>query len=475
MKNKIQFVLNGTFTEVDFEKEQLSPTTTVLNYLRGSAKLTGTKEGCAEGDCGACSVVMVKSNGTELNYVAVDSCLMFLPMMHGKELITVEGVGCSTDLHPVQQAMVDSDGSQCGYCTPGFISSMFALHQNTENPSRAEIDDALTGNLCRCTGYRPIVEAAEKACNTPAVKERDDFDTQITLNSIQKTTTIEIENESQAYYKPFTLDTLLDLKKAYSKSDALLVNGATDIGLMVTKQNKLLPLLIDISDVAELKAIEEDETEVRYGAGLDLETMRRHCEKLFPAMYDMLTVFGSRQIRILGTIGGNVANASPIGDTPPVLMSYGAKVEVASKEGTRIMDLEDFITGYRTTDLKEDEIITAIIIPKSDGSRKYKSYKISKRKDLDISTVSAGFSVQLTDGGNVDSIDLFYGGMAAETKRAAQAETFLTGKTWDRSNVEEAMQLVDSEFTPISDARAQKEGRTVMARNLLLKFWSETS
>ncbi len=471
MDNKIQFVLNGEFTTIDFEKEGLSPTHTVLNYLRYKKSLTGTKEGCAEGDCGACSVVLAQSDGTEMNYVAVDSCLIFLPMLHGKHLVTVEGVGCSTKLHPVQQAMVDTDGSQCGYCTPGFISSMYALHRNTPNPDREQIDDALTGNLCRCTGYRPIVEAAFEAAKNEA--DKDDFDVQVTLNSIPKQEVVSIETETQKYFKPFTLDQVCELKSEYP--NALLVSGATDVGLMVTKQNKLLPCIIDISDVEELKQIEETDEHVSYGAGLSLEAIFRHCEELFPSLYEMLKVFGSRQIRTMGTIGGNVANASPIGDTPPVLLSLNAKVELESLGNSRVLDLEDFITGYRTTQLTENEVIKSLIIPKTDQNSTFKAYKISKRKDLDISTVSGGFSLKVNDQKNVEDISLFYGGMAAQTLRASKAENYLKGKVWDRSNVEHAMALVDEEFTPISDARSSKEGRTVMARNLLLKFWSETN
>ena len=469
MSNKIQFILNDKEVVVDFEKENLSPTTTVLNYLRGRSDCKGTKEGCAEGDCGACSVVLETVSDSSKEYKSVDSCLMFLPMLHGKRLMTVEGIGSSIDMHPVQQAMVHTDGSQCGFCTPGFISSLYVLSKNTENPTREEIDDSLTGNLCRCTGYSPIVEAAETLSNyTP--KDEADFSQKI--QALNTRGIISIEFDGQEYFKPFTLKDALELKSKYP--DALIVNGGTDIGLLVTKRNEKLVQLIDISDVEEINGMSESKSKVTYGAGLSLEKVRMHCEKIFPALFDMLTVFGSKQIRELGTLGGNVANASPIGDTPPVLLSFGASVVLNSVEGKREMKLEDFITGYRTTALKANELITEIVIPVPDEKSIHKSYKISKRKDLDISTVSGGFALVL-DKSKVAEIDLFYGGMAAETKHALKAEDFLKGKEWSRENVEHAMTLVDAEFTPISDARAEKEGRTLMARNLLLKFWSETN
>jgi len=313
------------------------------------------------------------------------------------------------------------------------------------------------------------VEAAIEAAKKEAT--RDDFDVQVTLNSIPKHP-ITIQTEHQQYLKPFTMDQVCEFKSEFP--EALIVNGATDVGLMVTKQNKLLRSIIDISDVEELKQITETDEFVSYGAGLNLETIFRHCETLFPSMYEMLKVFGSRQIRTMGTIGGNVANASPIGDTPPVLLSLNAKVELESLGNARVLDLEEFITGYRTTQLEPHEVIKSVIIPKAKSGVTHKAYKISKRKDLDISTVSGGFSVELDEAANVKHIDLFYGGMAAQTLRAEKAESFLTGKSWNRENVELAMPLIDEQFTPITDARSSKEGRTVMARNLLMKFWSET-
>ena len=254
----------------------------------------------------------------------------------------------------------------------------------------------------------------------------------------------------------------------------MLVNGATDIGLMVTKQRKVLKNLIDISDIRELKQINVHSNSIEYGAGVSLEDVKNSAEKHFPALYKMLVVFGSRQIRELGTLGGNVANASPIGDTPPVLMALNAQIKLISSKGIRSLPIQEFITGYRQTDLRPGELIYSIVVPRDQDDAIIEGYKISKRKDLDISTVSGGFRLKLNTDDTIQDIKLYYGGMAEMIKNASEAESFLLGKKWERSNVEAAQELVEDEFSPISDARSGANGRSVMAKNLLLKFWDET-
>ena len=283
---------------------------------------------------------------------------------------------------------------------------------------------------------------------------------------------ISIERDDQRYLRPATLNEAFNLRSQYP--EALLVNGGTDVGLMVTKQKKLLPTVIDLSGLDELRTVEETATGITFGAGASLETVKRHSEGKLQALYDMLAVFGSLQIRNNGTLGGNVANASPIGDTPPVLMAYEAEVTVASNTGERTLNINDFITGYRTTALAPNELITKIYVPFPTEGTRVHAYKISKRKDLDISTVSGGFRLRVNADNVVEDIRLIYGGMAAMTKRAEEAEAYLTGKPWAREHAEHAMDLVEAAFTPISDARSGKEGRTVMARNLVLRFWADT-
>ena len=471
------FILDGRVTTIDFQDPAgPQPTTTVLNFLRSLPIHRGVKEGCAEGDCGACTVALGELNSDgSIRYKAVDSCLVFLPMIHGKLLVTVEnlknGFG---ELHPVQQAMVETGGSQCGYCTPGIVMSLFALYKNANDPSRADIDDALTGNLCRCTGYKPIIEAAGRSCVNHGKDHLTNIEPQIAdlLQSIPNDS-LELRTNRQQYFRPVTLNEALSLKRKHP--EAIVICGATDIALRVTKEHELLEKVLDLSAVGELKKISESALSTTIGAGASLSDSMPRIQKDFPALHDMLTVFGSQQIRNLATFGGNLGTASPIGDLLPVLMAYNAKVVLQNLDGKREVSLDDFIIGYRTTVRKPDELITAVFVPKIMNGAVVKSYKVSKRKDLDIATVSGAFRLELNAGRTIESIKLAYGGMAERIKRAEAAEKFLIGKPWTRETVEDAMSLIEKEFVPISDARGGAEFRKVAARNLLLKFWSETN
>lgn len=478
MQQTISFVLDGEIKTIDFQK-QYTPTTTVLNFLRGSTIHKGVKEGCAEGDCGACTIVIGElSHEGKLVYKAMDSCLIFLPMLHGKQLITVENLkqqkANNEGLHPVQQEMVDCNGSQCGYCTPGIIMSMFSLYKNENNPSKEVIEDALTGNLCRCTGYKPIIEAAAKAC----VHHGEDHFVQdekriidLLLQIKQNSKSVFISTEHQTYFQPKTKKEALELRSKLVNS--VLISGATDVALRVTKRHEVLPEIIDLSNIDELKKCTRTDYVLKFGAGMSLEDVKQIAKKELPALHETLTVFGSKQIRSLATFGGNLGSGSPIGDTLPVLMAYDAEIKLQSNEGDRIVNMNKFILGYRQTERKPNEIISSIIINKPAENTKVKFYKVSKRKDLDISTVSAGFSVTLNKN-KVDTIILAYGGMAATTKRATEAEVFLTANEWSRENIEKAMDMIEKAFTPISDARSGAEFRSVAAKNLLLKFWNDT-
>lgn len=481
MINTIKFLLDDNIVEIDFSKEKyLKPTTTVLNYLRSLSNHRGVKEGCAEGDCGACTVVLAERDADRrLKYKAVDSCLIFLPMIHGKQLITVENLTQRKNgkeiLHPVQEMMVNSFGSQCGYCTPGFIMSLFALYKNHNNPSREVIEDSLSGNLCRCTGYQQILESAINACNRNGI---DHFsgNEELTLKILKEIggnkKMIMLGTEKQTYFRPFTLDDALMLRKHYK--NAVVISGATDVALKQTKRNEFIPEIIDISGVDELKIYDEEENGFYFGAGMSLEKMKYLCEKEYRSLYDILKVFGSLQIRNAATIGGNVASASPIGDTLPMLIAYKAKVILQSSKNKRELLIEDFIKGYRRTDLNPDEIITSLFVPKPEKNVIIKSYKVSKRKDLDISTVSLSCRL-LPEKGIVKEIILAFGGMAETPKRASITEELLMGKHWNRKNIESAMKVLYVEFRPISDARASAEFRRVAAKNLLMKFYLETT
>lgn len=475
MRSSISFILDGKVREIDFERERLSPTTTVLNYLRSLPSHKGVKEGCAEGDCGACTVVIAETGGDDkLRYKSVDSCLLFLPMLHGKQLITVENLrNDSGELHPVQSAMVETGGSQCGFCTPGIVMSLFALYKKCGHPSRDEIEEALGGNLCRCTGYKPIVEAAARACVHGGMDHFSGDEPRILelLISIPNQS-ITLATGRQQYFRPVSPGEAVTLKHRHP--EAIVICGATDIALRVTKNHEVLKEVIDLSGVEELKEIVETGSSISIGAGVTLNEIMPRTKITLPALHNMLSVFGSQQIRNLATLGGSLGTASPIGDALPVLIAYGARAVLESLNGRREVALDEFVTGYRTTVRKDDELITAVVIPKLLNGARVKSYKISKRKDLDISTLSAGFRLELDGGDAVKAVRLVYGGMAEKTKGAAAAERFLVGKKWHRQTVEEAMKYIDSDFTPISDARSGAEFRKVAARNLLLRFFEET-
>ncbi len=474
MTSEISFLLDFKPVTLNLAVGAYSPTTTVLNYLRNLPDHKGVKEGCAEGDCGACTVVLAEAgSGGKLDYKAVDSCLIFLPMIHGKQLITVESLrGPDGSLHPVQKAMVEEHGAQCGFCTPGIIMSMFALYKNHKNPSREVVEDALTGNLCRCTGYRPIIDAAMKACDG----KPDHFsgrESQIAglLDKIPKHS-LTIKTGKQSYFRPATLPEALLLKAEHPK--AVLVSGATDAALRVTKKHEIIPEIIDLSAVTELKEVSGGDDHLIIGAGLPLSEVHAVAGKVLPALNAMLSVYGSLQIRHMGTIGGSLGTASPIGDMLPVLMAYGGKIIMESIHGKRKVDFNAYLTGYRQTVRTDDEIITAVKIRKPGKETIVRSFKVSKRKDLDISTVSAGFRLTLDSQNIVRDIALVYGGMAEMTKHAVKTEEFLAGNKWERPVVEQAMAVLDNEFTPISDARSGADYRRIAAKNLLLKFWSET-
>lgn len=473
--NVIRFLLNDTLTEIDFSQNPgLKPSTTVLNYLRSLPFYKGVKEGCAEGDCGACTVVIAEKLGNQLVYKSIDSCLVFLPMLHGKQLLTVEHLAEGEALHSVQQAMVDQNASQCGYCTPGIVMSLFGLSKNHRDPSTEVINDALTGNLCRCTGYRPIVDAAHVCCKGENHDKFSNTETEVAgqLDELCKdNSSISIFSRQQHYLKPLTLEDALALRRQYPS--ALIVSGATDVALRQTKKKELLPEILDISDVAELKYFRENKGTYLIGSGLQIEALRLHSEGKLPAMKLMLDIFGSLQIRNLATIGGNIGSASPIGDTLPLLIAYNASVKLQSLDNERLCNIEDFITGYRSTDLHPDELITEVRIPRPENRKSIKSYKVSRRKDLDISTVSGGFSL-LTENGTVKEIILAFGGMAAQPIRAFETESFLMGKAWKEEQIHLAMEILFKEFKPWSDARAEANYRNLLARNLLLKFYEET-
>lgn len=473
--NNLKFILNNRILEIDFSKEVIQPSTTVLNYLRSLPGHRGTKEGCAEGDCGACTVVLGELLNGKIHYRAVDSCLLFLPAIHGKQLITVENLairnGHEITLHPVQQAMVENYGSQCGFCTPGIVMALFALYKSDIGITRKNVIEALAGNLCRCTGYDPIYKAAIQCCSNRQPDQFDEREEEVIkmLREIQTGAgSLKIRTTTQNYFLPANMEDALLLKAENPK--ARVVNGATDTAIRQNKLHEYLPEILDVSAVEELRIIKKQEDGYYLGAGVNLQSFLAFAETNLPQLLPMLEVFASWQIRNVASIGGNLATASPIGDLIPLFMALKAKLELKSRTGSRWIEMEKFITGYRKNCLSIDELIKGIFIPFVAPGIVYKTEKISSRRDLDISTLSIAMRLKTNADNLVEEIILAYGGMADRPKRAVETEKFLMNKPWTRESIEQAKELIESDFTPISDARSGAEYRMLAAKNLLMKM-----
>ena len=467
----IRFLLDGdVITVADVE-----PTQSVLNYLRENLRRTGTKEGCAEGDCGACTVVVAELDGGEVRTRTVNACLQFVPVLDGKALFTVESLKQPDGaLHPAQQAMVTCHGSQCGFCTPGFVMSLFELYaRNTANGARAgerEIRTALTGNLCRCTGYRPIIEAGERMFDLPRV-ELDRAALTRQLRDIHRTEMLEYRASGSTFFAPRTLAELAQLRAA--RPAATILAGNTDVGLWVNKQLRDLGDILYTGEVADLKWMEEKVDGYWIGAAVPLEDAYALLVRNYPELTELWERFASPPIRNAGTLGGNVANGSPIGDSMPALIALGATVVLRSTRGTRTLPMEDLYVAYQRKAMAPDEFVEAVEVPKRAANLRYRAYKVSKRYDSDISAVCAAFAIRL-DGDRIAQCRVAFGGMAATPKRAPNAEAALTGKPWSEATAAAAAQALASDFKPLSDMRASAGYRLRVAQNLVTRFHLET-
>ncbi len=473
MSSSFELVVDGQTVRV----EAVSANTTLLAWLRATGR-TGTKEGCAEGDCGACTVALVDVNARgETTYRAVNSCITLLPMVAGREIVTVEGLAQDGKLHPVQEAMIARYGSQCGFCTPGFVVSMFEAYYRTDVDEaaadvRAKIGDQLNGNLCRCTGYRPIREAMLDALAARKRRRGEDlFQLRLGKEGRPAPLAVAYDGGGQRFLRPTTLAELLALKAMHG-AEAELVGGATEIGVYVNKSFRRYPLLVSTEGVSELASIVKDDRLWKVGGGATLTALEEALGGEYPMIDKMLWAFASRQIRNRATLAGNLVTASPIGDMPPVMLALDAEVVLEKTGSSRTVPLADFFVGYRKTVLAPDEIVRWVVFPRSTASarRRMDSFKVSKRRELDISITAAAFVVDTDASDVVTHARLAYGGVAAMPSRAKKTEAFLVGKPWSEATWSGARELLAGEFAPIDDQRSGKDYRKDLVVSLFDKF-----
>jgi xanthine dehydrogenase small subunit len=473
-RSSIRFLLNDETIELS----DVRPDETVLDWLRLRRSLTGTKEGCAEGDCGACTVLVGRLANGGLAYQSVNACIRFLGSLDGCHLVTVEHLkGRDGRLHPVQQAMVDNHGSQCGFCTPGFVMSLYALWMREPWPSEHAIEKALQGNLCRCTGYDAIVKAAKQIstygvaadCELAAERGRATD----ALLEMRDGARVEIGSGKDRLIIPGSVNDLAAVLEA--EPNARIVAGATDVGLWVTKHMRDISPVVFIDHLDKLKGITEAGGVLTIGAGVSYTDAREALATRIPALGPLIDRIGGEQVRNMGTIGGNIANGSPIGDMPPPLIALGATLTLRKGAERRTILLEDFFIDYGKQDRQPGEFVEAVHVPLPKTGSHFGVHKVTKRRDEDITAALGAFFVELADDHTVASVRIAYGGMAAVPKRAKTVEAALIGKEWSVATVEAAMEEYPKDYTPLSDMRASAEYRMTVAKNLLLRFYFETT
>ena len=452
----IRFLLDGEVILV----EDPDPTGTVLDYLRYTLRRTGTKEGCAEGDCGACTVLVGELDGDAVGWRAVNACILFLPMLDGKAIKTVESLSRGGALHPVQQAMADGHGSQCGFCTPGFVMSLYGRSIGALGTEGTPVKDVIAGNLCRCTGYGPILAAGEANPPQPA----DDSETAARLRTIAPV------GAGRGWFAPRSSDELAALLIAHP--EARIVAGATDVGLWVTKSLRDLGTIIFIGDVADLKRIENKPDALTLGAGVRYSEAKDALAGLHPDLGELVRRIGGLQVRNAGTIGGNIANGSPIGDMPPALIALGAELVLRKGGERRTMPLEAFFLSYGKQDRGPGEFVESVRIPRPAPGTMIRIVKLSKRFDSDISALCGAFFIRLEDG-HVAEARIAFGGMAAIPARAPACEAALTGRPWSEAALDAAALALAQDYRPLSDLRGSAEYRLAAAANLVRGLWFE--
>ena len=470
-RQAIRFLRRGQVVELS----SLPPTRTLLDYLRLEEKSKGTKEGCNEGDCGACTVALGSLEEGRVVYEPVNACILLLGQIDGKELVTVDDLAAGGKLHPVQKAFVDNHASQCGFCTPGFVMSLFTLYHTGRKPTRQEIVDHIAGNLCRCTGYRPIVDAAVKSCTG---KPADAWvaaagATAVQLAALDDAADIFVGDTSTFFAAPYHEEELTRLYADHP--DATIVAGATDVGLWVTKQLRTLPKIIHIGRTRGLDRITDEGPHISIGATATYSSAEAFLASIDPDIGEVIRRIGAKQVRASGTIGGNIANGSPIGDSPPMLIALGATLHLRWESRERFLPLEDFFVAYGKQDRAAGELVWRVDVPKLRANEAFRAFKLSKRFDQDISAVMGAFKFTL-EGRTIQSARIAFGGMAATPKRALIAEAALRGISLDAPKAwEQAISAMAEDYQPIGDMRASAEYRLASAQALLRKALVEVA
>ena len=463
----VKFLFNDKILELN----NPDPNQTILNFIRTELKKTGTKEGCAEGGCGACTVVIGELNKGNIEYKAVNACISFLPFLNGKQLLVVEDlVSNEGKLHAVQEAMVKCHGSQCGFCTPGFVMSLFSMYKNHDNYNNELIKDSISGNLCRCTGYRPIVDAG-KSLNKISKIDQFSKNKIKTIKLLKKINSknVFITNQDKKYFSPKTIKDLKNIIKKNPNSSFL--SGGTDLSLKVTKERQDIKNIINLKDIKEIDFIREKKNFIEVGAATPLIKFEKFIKKHYPDFNSVLKRYGSVQIRNVGTIGGNIATASPIGDTLPILLSLNAKLVIETIKSRKILSINEFFVSYRKTKLKKREFIYSIRIPLYKNNI-FKAYKISKRFYDDISSLCASFNLEISNN-KIKNAFIAFGGMAEIPKRAIICEKSLKNKHLSLDIFLKSRNYLEKDFNPIGDMRASKDYRLQVAKNLFIKCFYE--
>ncbi|MES2158878.1 MAG: xanthine dehydrogenase small subunit [Pseudomonadota bacterium] len=455
----VRFLLDGEVVEI----ADVDPTATLLDHLRDTMRRTGTKEGCAEGDCGACTVLVGDLDGDAIAWRAVNACILFLPMLHGRALLTVESLAPVGGLNPLQACMAANGSSQCGFCTPGFVMSLYGRCVGASGHD-LPVADIVAGNLCRCTGYGPILAAADAT----GPLERDDTVTIATLKALSDAPGASGRHGTRRWFAPRSCAALADLLAEYP--DARMVAGATDVGLWVTKGLRSIDTLIFLGDIAQLQEIEESPAGVRLGAGVRYADAHAAFARLHPHLGELTRRIGGLQVRNAATVGGNIANGSPIGDGPPAFIALGAELTLRSRDGRRTMPLEDYFLDYGKQDRRLWEFVESLWIPRPDPDSVIHIAKLSRRFDSDISAVCGAFHLTVRDR-HIATARIAFGGMAATPRRAPLCEAALIGQPFTLATMEQAAQALRADYAPLSDVRGSAAYRLDVAANLLPRLW----